>query len=292
MDKQSNCSNSFVTIGGAATGLVRSNATGLLHGVLGSARPLPVSETLAELTPTETDSRLLAALERCSGQRPVLSTRLMLPENGPSYRVVDGIRWDVPPEAVEQLATVVEASFRAAPSNTLAAQLYRLRIMTRGRDERADADREAEATIWLEQLRCWPGDIALQVLATWTSRPNGQWWPTWNEVEKELRTLTQPRRALAQHLLRAPGQPLAIEQQKPAQEQRDRAVAHWENEVRPTLKQPPKPRSDEPPPGLTDDERRAWFERRLEALKAQPLPALSTEARRSLGLPDKQTEAA
>jgi hypothetical protein len=71
--------------------------------------------------------------------------------------------------------------------------------------------------------------------------------------------------------------------EKPTQEERDRAVARWENEIRPQMQalgREPKPNG--PPPGMTDDQRREWYERRLETLKGRPLPKLSDEAKRKV----------
>jgi len=93
-----------------------------------------------------------------------------------------------------------QASLRAAPEDEIAKAVYRLRIITRGREQRSDADREAEAVIWIEQLRCWPGDIVLDTLKGWPHRKDGQWWPTWHDVEAELRGKTSLRQAIVSHL--------------------------------------------------------------------------------------------
>lgn len=72
--------------------------------------------------------------------------------------------------------------------------------MTRGRDQRTDADREAEAFIWQEHLRRFPADIVLVTLKNWPMRPDGQWWPTWHDVQKDLEAQTSGRRLLADHI--------------------------------------------------------------------------------------------
>jgi len=210
----------------------------------------------------------------------------MMPSDGPSYREIVGVKWDVPAECADQCAHVIEHSFRSAPPNLLAAQLYRLRMMTRARQASA-GDQEAEAAIWLESLQCWPGDVALHVLATWTSRPNGQFWPTWNEVETELRRFTQPRKALAHCVLRGRETANATQdQEKPDPEARKRAVAYWEEVVRPMMTahaETSPPRSG-PPAGLDEKEQKAWWAARLETFKGQPVPALSAAALKTLGL--------
>jgi hypothetical protein len=62
-------------------------------------------------------------------------------------------------------------------------------------------------------------------------------------------------------------EPLADEQLTP-QEARDRAVARWENEVRPSM-QRTEPRPGDPPPGLTDDQLREWHCGQLKRLAAR-----------------------
>jgi len=72
--------------------------------------------------------------------------------------------------------------------------------MTRGRDQRSDADREAEAMIWLSHLQRFPADIVLVTLKNWPTRPDGQWWPTWHDVQQDLEAQTSGRRLLADHI--------------------------------------------------------------------------------------------
>jgi len=63
-----------------------------------------------------------------------------------------------------------------------------------------------------------------------------------------------------------------------SQDTRDQAVAHWEQVLRAGVHQPGFEQADEPPSGLTDTDRKAWFSRRSDALRGQPLPKLSDAA--------------
>jgi hypothetical protein len=179
-----------------------SMPTGDLLGGIGARKPLTVSAGLAAMRPEETDHRVTVALKRISGQPPVFLTRRMFPEDGPTYVLVEGVRWDCPAENLDEAARIVEGAFRSAPAEAVGAALYKLRIRTRGREPRSPADQEAEAMIWIEDLRRYPGDIVLDVLNTWHCRDNGMWWPTWHEVEAELKKRQDRRMALANFIRR------------------------------------------------------------------------------------------
>lgn len=203
-------------------------------------------------------------MERISGRRPVFGTRTIFPNDGsPAYSVVVGIRWACPHDRLAEAAAVVEGGFRAAPEDAVAQALYRLRIMTRGRAQDDAANREAEAVIWMEELRCYPGDIVLDVLKGWTKRQNGQWWPTWHEVQEALTLACDRRQALLNHvrvlLTDKPAEkPAAAEE--PDDEARARVSAHWDD-VRQMLS------GDEP---TKPAETKEQLEARLDAWAANP----------------------
>jgi hypothetical protein len=236
-----------------------NTSIGTVLGNIGFGTRLAVSEHLAQLRPADTDNRVEAALERISGRRPALMTRTLIPNDGPIYSVVEEVRWDCPHDKLPEVASVIEGAFRAAPGKSIAAALYKLRMLTQGRDQRSIEDQEAEALIWAEQLQCYPGDIVLEVLRTWPSRPNGRWWPTWHEVEAELKKRCDRRQALLNFvrvLAERPEPTLAITDQGPSPEQRAKAADHWRQNIRPELQ--------------------AWREE-LKAQKAQETPEQALE---------------
>lgn len=125
----------------------------------------------------------------------------MFPANGPTYSICEAAGWRCSTEEERQQALVaVDYSLRPAGEDDLGAALYTLRIMTRGRERYEADDREAEAIVWLQQLRKYPADIALDVIRNWPSRSDGQWWPTWHDVLKELEGQTGTRRMLAENI--------------------------------------------------------------------------------------------
>lgn len=184
---------------------------------------------LAKLTPQETNARMEACLERISGRRPVFSRRMMFPSDGPAYSVTETAGWKCATESQRNEALkAVEFALRPAEADAIGAALYTLRIMTRGRAQMSEADREAEATIWLEHLRRFPADIVLTTLKNWPTRPNGQWWPVWHEVQKNLEAQTSARRLLAEHIRASKCLPAPAdhaEGKEPSDEARQRAAA-------------------------------------------------------------------
>lgn len=216
------------------------SSVGTVLGRIGSGKPLMVSAALSELRPADTDHRLVVALQQCSGRLPALMTRLIMPNDGPAYSVVSEVRWDFPSDKLPEVVSLIEGAFKAAPADRIANELYRLRTMTAGRDQKDAADQEAENIIWLEQLRCYPGDIVIDVLRSWTKpeNPSGKWWPTWNEIAARLERACDRRKALlnfVRSVAERPSQTLSIADQPPTAEQRARAADHWREKVRPEV---------------------------------------------------------
>lgn len=148
----------------------------------------------------------------------------MFPNDGPAYSVCETASWHCRDEGERsQALEAVEFALRPAPEDDLGAALYTLRIMTRGREAASEGDRQAEAIIWLQHLRKFPADIALTTLRNWPTRPNGMWWPTWHEVQRELEALTSSRRMLAQHIRSGACLPAPATEDREALTEEDRA---------------------------------------------------------------------
>lgn len=200
MTISTNAEQNSETTGPASLANAASNAIGQLRSGMQPASSAPAS-ALAKLTPQETNARMEACLQRISGQRPVLGRRMMFPANGPAYSITESASWKCTTESQRNEAlAAVEFALRPADEMDIGKALYTLRMMTRGRDQRSDADREAEALIWQEHLRLFPADIVLVTLKNWPLRHDGQWWPTWHDVQKELEAQTSGRRLLADHI--------------------------------------------------------------------------------------------
>jgi hypothetical protein len=76
--------------------------------------------------------------------------------------------------------------------------------------------------------------------------------------------------------LRVPPPRMSDSRPSASPEERERVAEHWEK-LRPFIKEPARQKRDEPPPGMTEDERKAWYGRRVEELSGQPLPPLSAK---------------
>ena len=144
--------------------------------------------------------------------------------------------------------------------------------------------------IWLAHLQQFPADIVLTTLRNWPKRQDGQWWPTWHEVQKELEAMTGGRRLLAEHIRSGACLP-----PPPPEDERDNSpegVARREDLARRVrdrhgIKQPGGE-------GVSDSEAIPEAKRReleqavqvqADRIKAEGLPKLSVEALRSV-LPD------
>ena len=200
MTISSDAEMSSETTGPASLGSAASSAIGQLRSGMLPANTAPAA-ALAKLSPQETNARMEACLERISGRRPVFGRRMMFPSNGPAYSITESAIWKCATASQRNEAlAAVEFALRPAGEDEIGAALYTLRIMTRGRDQRTDADREAEAMIWMAHLQRFPADIVLTTLKNWPLRPDGQWWPTWHDVQKDLEAQTSARRLLAEHI--------------------------------------------------------------------------------------------
>lgn len=197
MTNSTNAPQSSEISGPASLGSAASSAIGQLRSGMPSVNGFPAA-ALAKLKPQETNARMEASLERISGRRPAYKRRTMFPSDGPAYSICEAASWRCSTEQQrnEALASV-EFALRPAPEEDIGAALYTLRVMTRGRDRANEGDREAEAIIWLQHLRTFPADIVLTTLRNWPHRHDGQWWPTWHDVQKELEAMTSARRLLA-----------------------------------------------------------------------------------------------
>ncbi len=215
MTTSTNAPQSSETTGPASLGAAASNAIGQLRSGMAPANTAPAA-ALAKLTPQETNARMEACLQRISGRRPELKRRMMFPANGAAYSITESASWKCTTESQRNEAlTAVEFALRPADEMDIGKALYTLRMMTRGRDQRSDADREAEAMIGQEHLRMFPADIVLVTLKNWPLRPDGQWWPTWHDVQKDLDAQTSGRRLLAEHIRKGLCLPAPADEFKP-----------------------------------------------------------------------------
>lgn len=270
------------TTGPQPLALAASRAIGTPLSEIGYGKPLKTSAALAAMRPQDVDHRVGESLGRISGRRPVFQTRTYFPDKGAAYSLVSEVRWNCPREHLSEAVAVIEAAFRSAPESAIASALLKLRLTTQGRERRDEATQEAEATLWIELLRSYPGDIVLDVLATWHKRDDGRWWPAWKDVQDEIVYRCDRRQALLNKLREIEAKPdtKVIEDFPPTQEQRDRAFAHWEDMKKGfQTADEPKPQED-PLETLNRIKAEGWgpiaigsdLEAKLEAMKGESRP--------------------
>jgi hypothetical protein len=178
------------------------------------------------------------------------------------------------------------------------AKVFSLNLLGSYRSSEVD-DPKVYVTNAAAVLCRYPEWVAAQVCGPGTGIQTRQkWLPTVSELREACEAAVaehqaRERRAqLARHrvLIDTPyGPKPEAEAEKPSQEARDRAIAHWEQNVRPTLQvQEVKADRKGEPPGLNEDERRRWYQHKADAMRArshEPLPKLSAEALAIMGRP-------
>ena len=84
-----------------------------------------------------------------------------------------------------------------APKRTILEELVTLRSQCAVRDGQA-IDMEIQAGIYAEKLLQYPADCVVFVLRKWPSK--SRWWPTWFELETDLKAVASGRMALVPSL--------------------------------------------------------------------------------------------
>lgn len=268
-----------VSLGSAVANVIGQQRSGTLP-----ANVLEPSQSLARLTPLDTDRRVADALQRISGRRPAFRRRSMFPENGPAYSITEAVSWTCEDASRRQALDAVEFSLRPAPEAMIAKALYELRTLTRGRVNRGADEDEAEAIIWTERLRQYPADIVLDTLLKWPSRTDGQWWPTWHDIHKLIDAATIGRKMLADHVRTGAclGKPSSSTAEVPPADDKEAWARRGEQAARAKERfaEPPSPMNRK----MTQEEFDAWeIEFRAKG-KAEPVK-LSAEALRTC-IPD------
>lgn len=193
----------------------RSETSSAATGALSPAAK-PSSSTGRSLSKTDAESLLGAALR---GQDARETDRLMIhflsellgskPQENrkPMYNSEYGydekfIGYTIPPITKEQKQIAVRmVEFASVPAaiDIIAAELSRLRVMTR---KRQDASDELLVGAYTDELRRYPPDVVRGALRAWPSEPEGKWFPAWHDLQ-ELLDARILRRTVLLHTLRA-----------------------------------------------------------------------------------------
>lgn len=209
MTKSTELPTASATTGPQSLASVLPSVIGPQPGEIGSDGKLVdldrIASHLAQQAPAETDRNLQASLRRQCGLRSELTEEARFPADGPMYSVVSRAQFapdvDGGPVDLPRAIAMVQQAMTPALAKDLARELTRLRLLTKARHA-SDMDTGLQAEAYMDELRRYPADIALDTLSKWPSRINGMWWPSWHELQKILEAKVSGRRAMLAKLQR------------------------------------------------------------------------------------------
>jgi hypothetical protein len=138
-----------------------------------------------ERHPAATDRAVAASLEQLCGLKLVAKTLILAGE--PELRAV--ATRSMP--NIAKSISIIEQALEPASHDRLEQALAVLSVTIAKRASDADTD-DLQLTVYAARLRQHPSDAALQVLADWPL--TNKFWPTWCELEAELRAASRWRR--------------------------------------------------------------------------------------------------
>jgi hypothetical protein len=115
----------------------------------------------------------------------------MYPANAESYEVLQGVDWPrMDLQQARGALASVQAAMTPADETSLASLLYELWISTI-KQNTAEEDQTAIATVYTRELLTWPGDIAREALRR--AKRQCRFWPPLADLRKECTSLARRR---------------------------------------------------------------------------------------------------
>lgn len=122
--------------------------------------------------------------------------QMRYPTDGPMYSIIVGVQFgDMADVDCGKALAMVGLAMTPMPAKDIAAALAKLRALTKTRAEAA-IDMEIAVAAYADELRQYPADVVRETLTEWPRRTNGQWWPSWHELDRILTTKADYRRAM------------------------------------------------------------------------------------------------
>ena len=162
-------------------------------------QPAPVTMVAAVLQrmPQINTARMISSLQQC-GCELVVKRRMTFPVDSQTrqkrgwHLQICGVSVDLATEAdLQRAKSILEASMAPADEADLYRWLAELSLLTVTRAH-AGASAELMITAYTKRLLTYPGDIARQVLETWS----GKWFPVWADLNDALGRLLAERRTI------------------------------------------------------------------------------------------------
>ena len=85
---------------------------------------------------------------------------------------------------------MLDKALEPLPSKTILQELTRLKLKTMARNMTTE-ELSLQLAVYVDELSEYPADIVVKVLRDWPR--NSKWWPTWHELDIELRWRTNRR---------------------------------------------------------------------------------------------------
>jgi hypothetical protein len=108
---------------------------------------------------------------------------------------------EVPERDYQKAVALLEASLEPLPPDLIKLELTRMKVKTAARNMTTE-EITLQFTIYMDELRLFPADVVVHVLQNWPDR--SKWWPTWYDLNDELRFWSAKRELMLEALLRGP----------------------------------------------------------------------------------------
>lgn len=100
---------------------------------------------------------------------------------------------DAPAQDLMVARNLVAETTRGAPATLVKAELARLRLVTKARNETSD-DLKAMFAVYAEYLSDYPPDVVAHACRWWAR--NEKFWPAWAELKEHLDRAMRKRKAI------------------------------------------------------------------------------------------------
>lgn len=116
------------------------------------------------------------------------------------YNLIGMRPLDLSPDSARAALNHLAPLYEPASFEALAKSIGALFTLTKAR-HKGDADMQFSISLYAQELRKFPGDLALQALERWPHQTDGKWWPALAELIALMDDLGNKRRRLTRDAL-------------------------------------------------------------------------------------------